>query len=77
MLAIDAGFFVLELGVGMVVGSLALMADAFHMVRRIQPLAGYQTDAQSVERHYLPCCWVVGCASCTKADNRQILVWRK
>jgi len=32
MLAIDAAFFVLELGVGLVVGSLALMADAFHMV---------------------------------------------
>jgi zinc transporter 1 len=33
MLAIDTAFFLLELGVGMVVGSLALMADAFHMVR--------------------------------------------
>lgn len=32
MLAIDAAFFVLELGVGLWVGSLALMADAFHMV---------------------------------------------
>jgi zinc transporter 1 len=31
MLSIDAAFFVLELGVGLVVGSLALMADAFHM----------------------------------------------
>ena len=35
MLAIDAAFFVLELGVGLVVGSLALMADAFHMVSNI------------------------------------------
>jgi len=33
MLAIDAAFFILELGVGLFVGSLALMADAFHMVR--------------------------------------------
>lgn len=33
MLAIDATFFILELGVGVAVGSLALMADAFHMVR--------------------------------------------
>jgi zinc transporter 1 len=32
MLAIDAAFFILELGVGLAVGSLALMADAFHMV---------------------------------------------
>jgi zinc transporter 1 len=35
MLTIDAAFFVLELGVGLIVGSLALMADAFHMVSRI------------------------------------------
>ena len=33
MLVIDIAFFLLELGVGLVVGSLALMADAFHMVR--------------------------------------------
>jgi zinc transporter 1 len=32
MLAIDATFLVLELGVGVAVGSLALLADAFHMV---------------------------------------------
>jgi Co/Zn/Cd efflux system component len=32
MLVIDVAFFLLELGVGLVVGSLALMADAFHMV---------------------------------------------
>ncbi len=35
MLAIDAAFFLLELGVGLVVGSLALMADAFHMVGKL------------------------------------------
>ena len=33
MLVIDVTFFLLELGVGLIVGSLALMADAFHMVR--------------------------------------------
>jgi Co/Zn/Cd efflux system component len=33
MLAIDIVFFLLELSVGFLVGSLALMADAFHMVR--------------------------------------------
>ncbi len=32
MLAIDTAFLILELGVGVAVGSLALMADAFHMV---------------------------------------------
>lgn len=35
MLVIDVAFFLLELGVGLVVGSLALMADAFHMVRTL------------------------------------------
>ncbi|KAH8596603.1 cation efflux protein [Bisporella sp. PMI_857] len=39
MLAIDAAFFVLELGVGLAVGSLALMADAFHMLNDIISLA--------------------------------------
>lgn len=33
MLVIDIAFFIIELGVGIWVGSLALMADAFHMVR--------------------------------------------
>jgi len=32
MLAIDVVFFLVELIVGMYVGSMALMADAFHMV---------------------------------------------
>ena len=32
MLAIDIAFFLLELTVGFMVHSLALMADAFHMV---------------------------------------------
>ncbi|KIW36136.1 calcium/proton exchanger, variant 3 [Exophiala oligosperma] len=35
MLAIDTAFFFLEVGVGMIVGSLALMADAFHMLNDI------------------------------------------
>lgn len=35
MLGIDTAFFLLELGVGLVVGSLALMADAFHMLNDI------------------------------------------
>ncbi|RDW87661.1 cation efflux protein [Coleophoma crateriformis] len=39
MLGIDAAFFLLELGVGVVVGSLALMADAFHMLNDIISLA--------------------------------------
>ncbi|EHA49937.1 hypothetical protein MGG_03634 [Pyricularia oryzae 70-15] len=35
MLAIDLAFFFLELGVGIYVGSLALMADAFHMLNDV------------------------------------------
>ncbi|KAJ2904530.1 zinc cadmium resistance protein [Zalerion maritima] len=35
MLAIDIAFFALELGVGIYVGSLALLADAFHMLNDI------------------------------------------
>lgn len=35
MLVIDIIFFILELGVGITVGSLALMADAFHMLNDI------------------------------------------
>jgi len=47
MLSIDAAFFVLELGVGLVVGSLALMADAFHMVRNFDLSQGFHLSAQS------------------------------
>ncbi|CAD6442095.1 e8efd19c-7341-4ced-b006-7e6c30f09fd3 [Sclerotinia trifoliorum] len=39
MLLIDAVFFIVELGVGLWVGSLALMADAFHMLNDIISLA--------------------------------------
>lgn len=37
MLAIDILFFFIELTVGFAVHSLALMADAFHMVRPFSP----------------------------------------
>lgn len=35
LLGIDTAFFLLELIVGMLSGSLALMADAFHMVSQL------------------------------------------
>jgi zinc transporter 1 len=46
MLVIDIMFFALELGVGITVGSLALMADAFHMasVRGARGTATRLTD---------------------------------
>lgn len=36
MLGIDITFFILELGTGLLIGSLALMADAFHMASRLR-----------------------------------------
>lgn len=50
MLGIDICFFLLELIVGLLVHSLALMADAFHMVG---PLEGSQTLASSIS-NFLP-----------------------
>jgi zinc transporter 1 len=49
MLAIDVAFFILELGVGLAVGSLALMADAFHMVGDTLAAPLCQTDSSIVE----------------------------
>jgi solute carrier family 30 (zinc transporter), member 1 len=43
MLVIDIAFFLLELGVGLIVGSLALMADAFHMVRALTVIRSWQS----------------------------------
>lgn len=40
MLGIDILFFIVELTVGVLVSSLALLADAFHMVRRIPECLG-------------------------------------
>jgi divalent metal cation (Fe/Co/Zn/Cd) transporter len=65
MLAIDLMFFLLELGVGFAVHSLALMADAFHMVSpsmtgnnlfRLLKL----TLGPVAERHHLLARWPVG-----------------
>lgn len=50
MLAIDIVFFCIELGAGFAVHSLALMADAFHMVGPPLPLrhlGPWLTDARS------------------------------
>lgn len=48
MLVIDTCFFALELGVGLTVGSLALMADAFHMVREgFRPNFGQELGANT------------------------------
>ncbi len=39
MIALDTVFLIVELGFGYWVGSLALVADAFHMVRSLLPFA--------------------------------------
>lgn len=51
MLAIDITFLVLELSIGVAVSSLALMADAFHMVRKhcLLEISRPTTDCQVVE----------------------------
>lgn len=66
MLAIDAVFLVLELGVGIAVGSLALLADAFHMVRMSGN--GYKVVelTSSVKRYHFSCRGIMGCQSFAK-----------
>lgn len=48
MIGIDTAFFLLELIIGIIVHSLALTADAFHMVCLAQKLALLLGDAQPV-----------------------------
>ncbi len=40
MIVLDTVFLIVELGFGYWVGSLALIADAFHMVRLLRPQPG-------------------------------------
>ncbi len=51
MLGIDTTFFVLELGVGLFVGSLALMADAFHMLNDIISLVVGLWAVKAAQQH--------------------------
>ena len=76
MLAIDAAFFILELGVGVAVGSLALMADAFHMVRGLRPADFVYLDAdfETAERYHISRRRTVGRQSIPEPLNRQVLV---
>lgn len=70
MLVIDGLFFLLELTVGLLVGSLALMADAFHMVLR--PSAAGRVvrslTSEIVERHNLTSNWFMGRQGCAEAN---------
>lgn len=67
MLVIDIAFFLLELGVGLVVGSLALMADAFHMVSAscVVCRGALHTD-WTAQRYYIPTSWSMGSQGSTK-----------
>lgn len=51
MLGIDTTFFILELGVGLYVGSLALMADAFHMLNDIISLVVGLWAVKAAQQH--------------------------
>lgn len=51
MLGIDTTFFVLELGVGLFMGSLALMADAFHMLNDIISLVVGLWAVKAAQQH--------------------------
>lgn len=72
MIALDSVFLVLELGAGYWVGSLALIADAFHMVR----LSSHYLDEIlanglcSAERYHLPSRWTLGCYASTERHDR-------
>lgn len=70
MLAIDTAFLILELGVGVAVGSLALMADAFHMVCGKLEEAIIVADSCAVERYHITRCRIMGCQSCAEVVNR-------
>ena len=78
MLLIDAVFFIVELGVGLWVGSLALMADAFHMVSSWgKGQKCIDTNIYIVERYHLSRSRTLGCESCAKKYHGQIFFWSK
>lgn len=71
MITIDTAFFLLELIAGFLAHSLALTADAFHMVSRNPPAGDCDTSPSAtkmellmtillVKRHHLPGNWVMG-----------------
>lgn len=61
LLGIDSCFFLLELVVGYAVHSLALVADSFHMVRRLCSELGEGANYSAAERCHIAACWTVGC----------------
>jgi hypothetical protein len=78
MLVIDLMFFLLELGVGFAVHSLALMADAFHMVSHLDARGDSRANsASAAQRHHLVACRLVGGLGREKGDYRQVFLWRE
>jgi hypothetical protein len=76
MLVLDTVFFFLELGVGIAVQSLALMADAFHMVSLAAQEISTSADPFSVaQRHYIADCRLVGGFRGEQGNHRQIFLW--
>jgi Cation efflux family len=73
MLTIDIIFFFIELGAGFAVHSLALMADAFHMVSPSACLLSILTDhfpCVLAQRYHIIACWAVGRLSGEQSDDR-------
>lgn len=66
MLVVDTAFSLLELGIGMGVVSIAMMADAFHMVRRIITPCVRECTVLAASRlnEIISHHWLSGCEDC-------------
>lgn len=82
MLGIDVVFFLVELIAGLVFSSLALTADAFHMVCLARNAPSWRLQRAQLltgvaERHHFSVCWTVGCCCRKQGHHRQVLVRRQ
>jgi hypothetical protein len=82
MIAIDTAFFLLELICGFLAHSLALTADAFHMVRilSLPSATGVSTLTSllifaTAQRHHLSRHRVMGCCRGSKSNHRRVHIW--
>lgn len=77
MVVLDSIFFATELGVGLWVSSLALMADAFHMVRNPRTTRNDYVLSNVAERHHLAFGRIVGCQGVPEELYKEVLLWSK
>lgn len=81
MIGIDTAFFLLELISGFVAHSLALTADAFHMVCALpsslyRPTWLTRLPCLIAQRHHLSYYRSLGCCRLAKGNHRRIHLWR-